>query len=434
MARILIISAWYRPFIHPRAHRWACIAEHLAEKGHEVHVVCSRRRDCPDESMLNGVHVHRTGFDSLKEVAYFLFRTKTGRGRVGAGISRPSLAARAAMWLYRFFWKKIYFPDDACLWYFPACRKVKTLLKSLQRFDAVVSVSLPFTGHLVGWAAKRQSTDIRWLADIGDPFTIQPKPPNNDFLYGRFSTYLERAVLEKADAVVVTNAGALRAYRERFGEVADKLKVVPPLWHAHPQAQGGGGHALENGAFFWLGFFGALYAPTRTPDAFLDLLQKTCAARPHLRGSLSAHFFGEIFPEFFEKLSREPYVVLHGLCSRSEAQAAMRQMNVLVNIGNTTDYQLPSKVVEYLATGKPVLHFSYVERDPFIDFWGNTPGLLTLRVRDGSISDDDISRWLTFLETKHPEPTAAERLERVHKFTVPVVAELYAGLLLLNTH
>ncbi|MBK9337750.1 MAG: glycosyltransferase [Lewinellaceae bacterium] len=389
--RLLLITAWYHPFIHPRAHRWTSIAEYWAAQGHEVHVVCARRRNCPDTAEVNGVQVHRAGFDSLKEVAYFLSGSTTGRGRVGGAVRQPGRIERIAMWLYRTFWKNIYFPDDACLWYFLARRKVRTLLAA-QPFDALVSVSLPFTGHLVGMYARRCSPGVRWLADIGDPFTIQAQPLNNAFLYAHISRRLERTVLENADAVVVTNSGAVRAYREQFGDVTARIGVVPPVWEqSKPQP-----FSVREGLN--LGYFGALYTPVRTPDAFLGLLNKTIAARPELLGLLQVHFFGEVFPEFFEKLNRAPGVQMHGLRARAEVQAAMRQMDVLVNIGNTTEYQLPSKVVDYLAAGKPVLHLSYTEHDPFLDFWGDTPGLLTVRVHHDRVADEDILRWLAFLE------------------------------------
>jgi len=79
MSRLLIITAWYHPFIHPRAHRWTALAEYWAAQGAEVHVVCARRRDCPRESVVNGVQVHQVGFDSLKEVFYYWF----GSARAG---------------------------------------------------------------------------------------------------------------------------------------------------------------------------------------------------------------------------------------------------------------------------------------------------------------------------------------------------------------
>jgi len=470
--RVLILTAWYHPFIHPRAHRWTCIAEHWAAQGHDVHVVCARRRDCPDESVLNGVQVHRAGFDSLKELVYYLLGSTGGRGRVGAAVRKPGPVERAAMWLYRTVWKNLHFPDDACLWYFPARRKVQDLLQK-QPFDAVISVSLPFTGHLVGRYAKRLFPGLRWLADIGDPFTITATPPNNALLFGRLSRRLERQVLEQTDAVVVTNAGAVRAYRERFGAVAGKLAVAPPVWQPLPQPpdnstgqalpRGGGGYIPRSGFFgkqaipaslpetfpvlegkppsppgeslsrtvvgrLGVGFFGALYAPVRTPDAFLDLLEKIHTAYPDLFERLRVHFFGEVFPEFFEKLNCVG-IQLHGLRPRAEVQDAMRQMDFLLHIGNTTEYQLPSKVVDYLAAGKPVVHLSYVAADPFLDFWGNTPGLLTLRVQNGRVADADILHLAAFLNSNHTEPAESERFARVQNFTVQAVAEVYERLL-----
>lgn len=423
--RILIISAWYHPFIHPRAHRWTHVAEHWAAQGHEVHVVCSRRRDCPSEAVQGGVSVHRVGFDSLKEVVYFALRTQTGRGRVGAAVRPPGLGTRLLAWLYRVFWKNLYFPDDACLWYFPARRRVLTLLEK-QSFDAVVSVSLPFTGHLIGLAAKRRFTGIPWLADIGDPFTIQAKPLNNARLYGRISRNLERKVLRCADAAVVTHAGAVRAYRAAFGDVTDRLAVVPPLWSESAIVPV---EALPGEGGILIGYFGALYAPVRTPDAFLDLLEKTRRLRSDSAARLSVQVYGEIFPEFFKKLHEAPGVHLHGLRSREEAWSAMLRMDVLLHIGNSTAYQLPSKVVDYLASGKPVLHLSYVDDDPFLDFWGDVPGLLCLRVRQGRVVDNDLPRWLDFLEHVPLASTMPARMARVQGCRVDAVAGRYWELL-----
>ena len=36
----------------------------------------------------------------------------------------------------------------------------------------------------------------------------------------------------------------------------------------------------------------------------------------------------------------------------------------LVSIGNLNTTQIPSKVIEYISTGKPVIHFCEVENDP----------------------------------------------------------------------
>ncbi len=417
MARLLIIAAWYYPFIHPRAHRWTSLAEYWAAQGHEVHVVCARQRGYPATGQVNGVRVHRTGFDSLKEVVYFYAGLKSGRGRVGRGVGPPGLALRLFTWLYKVLWKKICFPDDACLWYFPARRRARVLLRQ-HEFDAVISVSLPFIGHLVGLFAKRLSPVLPWLADIGDPFA---QVLNNPFFYSGLSRRLEERVLKKADAVVVTNSTMRSVYQQIYGAVADKISVAPPL--LHPPWQKSTTPGTSKKTTIHLGYFGALYKPVRTPDALLNLLEKTRAARTDLWERLEVHFFGEIFPEFYEKLRRSACVRLHGLRSREEVRLAMGQMDILLHIGNTTRYQLPSKAVEYLASGKPVVHLAYVESDAFVQFWGEAPGILCLPVHQNRISDAAFEQWLHFLETGHKAGNARE--QQLKSFEIEAVAAGY---------
>lgn len=446
--KILIVTAWYHPFIHPRAHRWTTLAEYWAGLGHEIHVMTARHRDCPDEATLNGVHIHRAGFDSLKEVAYYYFGSKNARGRVGALPQKPGWLTRLVAWLYNSIWKKIYFPDDACLWYFPAKKKARQLLER-QNFDALVTVSLPFTGHLIGLAltrtratiSSRGTGNLAWLADIGDPFSIQAKSLNNSFLYGKKSRHLEQKILETADAVTVTTEFTLKKYHEQFGQKAvGKMSVIPPLLHPvlrfNPESR-----VPSPQSPIKLGYFGALYAPVRTPDAFLELLEKTFVLRPDLRERLEVHFYGEIFPDFFEKLAAQPAVRLHGLCSREEVQQAMRDMDILLNIGNTTDFQLPSKAVEYLAAGKPILNLSYSDDDPFASFFStsqlseswklsenlsNNSLIFNLKVKNGK---EDIRRWLHWLEGEKKVPDEAELKKRIAPYRVEAIAKRYLDLL-----
>lgn len=431
--KLLIVTAWYHPFIHPRAHRWTALAEYWAATGHKVHVLTARHRDCPDEAMTNGVYVHRAGFDSLKEVAYFYFGSKNARGRIGAEVRKPGFFARLTAWIYNVIWKKIYFPDDACLWYFPAKNKARQLLER-ENFDALITVSLPFTGHLIGLRLRNLKGFVNlrpiWLADIGDPFSIQAKPLNNSFLYGKISRRLEQKVLEDADAVTVTTAFTLQKYREQFGEKAvANMSVVPPLLHPEPSLSYHQSPTVQRPASIKIGYFGALYAPVRTPYAFLDLLEKSFALRPELRERLEIYFYGEIFPEFFEKLSAQPAVRLHGLRTREETQAAMRDMDILLNIGNTTDFQLPSKAVEYLAAGKPILNLSYTEGDPFAAFFDDKPLVFNLKVENAKVGDAEIRRWLAWLEEEKKLPDVQELERRTTPYKLATIASRYFDLL-----
>ncbi|MDW8230571.1 MAG: glycosyltransferase, partial [Saprospiraceae bacterium] len=357
--RILVLTPWYYPFVHPRAYRWTHVAGRWAAWGHEVHVVCARQRGFAPVQQHEGVWVHRVGFDSLKEVFFYWANSSQARGRIGAGTERPSAALRMLSAAYRRVWKNLCFPDDAWQWYWPALQTAETLHRQ-HPFEVVVSVSLPFTTHLVGRAFKRRHPEVRWLADIGDPYSLHPGPLQNP-LYRPLGRRLERAVLTEADAVALTNLGLAEAYARHLGVPAERFAVVPPLWNDDATALQEEALSVEKN--WHIGYFGAFYAPIRTPHALADLIRRTFAQRPEWRERLFFHFYGEVFPEFWNMLHALPNTTLHGLCSPAQAQRHMRRMRALLSVGNTTPWQLPSKAVSYLAAGRPVAHLSFIEDD-----------------------------------------------------------------------
>ena len=54
----------------------------------------------------------------------------------------------------------------------------------------------------------------------------------------------------------------------------------------------------------------------------------------------------------------------------------------LLSIGNKNPNQIPSKVVEYLATGKPIIHFTEIDDDPVISLSNEFDNLLTFNKND----------------------------------------------------
>ena len=53
---------------------------------------------------------------------------------------------------------------------------------------------------------------------------------------------------------------------------------------------------------------------------------------------------------------------------RDEALKLMTEsLHCLVSVGNLNPNQIPSKVIEYVATGKPVIHFAEISDDPVFE-------------------------------------------------------------------
>ncbi len=423
--RILVLAPWYYPFVHPRAYRWTHITRFWATQGHEVHVVCARQRGFAHTSPCEGVRVHRTGFDSLKEVFFFLAHSSKGRGRLGAGKAPPGKGLRLLSSLYRNLWKRLCFPDDAWQWYAPAFQKAVALHKA-HSFDVLISVSLPFTTHLVGCSFKRRYPQVRWLVDVGDPYSLRPGPLQNP-IYFPVGRWLERRVLSKADKVVVTNPALAEHYCRQMNLPPKHIAVVPPLWNEFPAEGMAKPSTTQPG--WHVGYFGTFYAPIRTPKGVVHLIRQTFQCRPDLRDKLFFHFYGEIFPEFWHELYRLPNTYLHGLCAPEAVQKHMRHMRLLLSVGNTTSWQLPSKAVSYLASGRPVVHLSHIKCDALVRFWGEHPHLLVLELEDGRIGEADFGRWLSFLENPPPEPSERERRQRIAPYRTECIGEAYLQLL-----
>jgi hypothetical protein len=204
------------------------------------------------------------------------------------------------------------------------------------------------------------------------------------------------------------------------------MQVVPPL--LHPFVPHAGGVKKEDGCIH-LGYFGAFYAPVRTPDAFLELLERTFSENPDWRNRLKIHFYGEIFPAFMKRLSQSPNIELHGLRPRDEVQRAIQQMDILINIGNQTDFQLPSKAAEYLGSGRPVVNLSYVDDDPFIAFWGDRSGLLNLSIRRNRMEDEEMGKWLNLLKSADRAVSCPPDPARAQPYLIESIAAQYAAAL-----
>ena len=434
--RFFLITPYYFPNINPRAHRWTSIAEEWANSGHEVHVLCSKRNGFPNKSVLNGVTVHRIGYNSLKEIFYNFFRAEKRRGE--ARISKPKPLKRSRLmtflvWLNETFWKKIYFPDDACVWYFPARKKAIQILES-QKFDAVITVSLPFSTHLIGLHCKKKFPKTPWLVDIGDPFSLQfTHQLNNHFLYKKWNLKLEKRVFEKADSISVTTEGTKKLYVKYFKGFEKKITVIPPLLKLNPIEKSNFELKLDSSKIH-IGYFGSFFKNIREPDLFLKLLNEVFLINPNLKNRLVIHFFGDIIEHFLKTFERHSNlknnILLHGLIPREAIPNLMSQMNFLLNISNQSDFQLPSKSVDYLASGKPIINIYSIDKDLFKQFFKKYPNVLNLKIQDIEIFQELIEDFILFIGKMNGKKVKTEQvIQMIAPFKAKNISLKYINLL-----
>ncbi len=420
--KILIVSAWYSPAIHPRAHRWANIASHWAAKGHSVTVLTSRHAGGPlGESMEKGVRVIRVGHSALHEAISNLLGLNRVKGGTAAQPQHSGMLIRVLYACYQWLWKYWIFPDDAFVWYFPARTKLYQLIES-EGFDRMITVSMPFTGHCLGLSAKRKFADRMplWLADIGDPFSSTESRP---FWHARMGRKWERCLLHEADVLCLTTAALQNHYLRTFnGLKADKFRVIPPLFVPYTTEVG---EIPVDKTSIAIGYFGHLYYPVRPPEVFLHFLSALQTHHPDLYDKLEFHFYGDLNPLVKSKIEHLPNLICHGLSSREHAAAKMQSMDILLNIGNRSSIQLPSKAVDYLASGRPVLHLSLTEDDPFSSFFHDHPAFFSCPISEKGIITSALEELVSWLQS-HKKVLDADALAlRLAPYGIVPIANAY---------
>ncbi|WP_238403192.1 glycosyltransferase [Paenibacillus mesophilus] len=416
----------------PRAFRWNAIAERWARDGHRIDVICSWKPGFTREEQIHGVRVIRTG-GTVSEKLRSKLRSSAEEGNQLPGADSSGRTAsrkkivRVLKFAHDMTWKKMYWPDFACLWHISAWRKAKRLMSDA-RYDAVISVSHPFSSHLTGVRLKKKWPELSWIVDIGDPFYFHSMPTNNRLLYNGINYWAERGVLKRADYVVLNTEQTKEMYRSTFQMEPSKMRVSPPLVSTPntdlilPVQQPG-----ERLRFI---FIGTLYRDIRNPQALLKWFE---ALYRDMQGNVELHFYGNVgdCAEYFEPYGRykDETLFVHGLVPREQAYSAMIGADILVNIGNKTPDLLPSKLVEYASTGKPIFNLVSIPDDSSVEFFRTYHDVIHVLEDELTVNADirgKIVHWI------HNRPSfEPNRLKQfMNQFSVETIAEQYESLLM----
>jgi glycosyltransferase involved in cell wall biosynthesis len=387
-------------------------------------VLCAAAPGDPEPKVDDGVIVYR--------VRDWLINAST-RVTPGAGAPRSStsgeqnLLRRALQKTIRAIWRAVHWPDYACGWIIPAAKAARELCEA-NNYDWIISVSHPFTGHVVGILAKAQASKSRWFVDISDPYYLMKEPsPSNRYIYSWISRVIEGRVIAGANAISVTTDSTSRIYEEEFPESIGKIRVIPPLLSlpriplpSKRQAN----HAIR------LVFVGTLYKSLRSPNYLLTCVSALKAILPERR--LEVHLYGTI-NDCGDDLANCPVNIksclyVHGMVSRAIVVQAMVDADVLVNIGNDSETQLASKVIEYMAVAKPILNLVSVDRDISIDVLADYPAALTI-ARSGEGPAREVLDALRSFVVDPPQVDKQFADEIRRRYSEECVSGLYESML-----
>ncbi len=339
--RILVINYYHTPAGGAHAFRWSALSNHYAKQGHEVCVITSRVRGAPRIEKNNNLTIVRGGLVRLEQTLQTDWQQSVNlKSQIFKFFKKP----------FRPIYRMLYWPDALWHWMPFLFKKIYDLRS--EKYDLVISYYPSFSSHIGGFFYKvfigKKSTT--WILDYGDPFSVSYDwQPNNYKIYSFLNKFVERSFF-KYGIPVFTNNQTKEEYKNEIGDFG--AQVIPnmvdmKLFYQPPNHQN-----METVTTVKLTYLGAFYRDVREPFKLLQLVDS-------LNKLSNIKFVLEIYgPDHGFNLSGPdyPFINFHGPVTREQALDIMQHSQILVNVENRDCLMTPSKVVECIATGLPILN------------------------------------------------------------------------------
>lgn len=324
--KLLLVSNAFYPEISPRSYRATELAREFSRQGHEVVVITKYRNH--DYS------------DFLRETSVVLKMWDGGK-LPEVGIARRNPWAFLSRALKRAL---------LVLFEYPAIEDMFHVRKMLRRengYDMMISFAVPYPVHWgVAWAMnRRRKIATKWVADCGDPYVGDVL---DSFRKPFYFAYLEKWFCKKADFITIPVQSAIDAY---YPEFHGKIKIIPQGFNFDISTPEQVKPDREGPEFAYAGRF---LQGIRDPEPLLDFLSK-----------IEMPFRFYVYtdqPEYLKKYidSLKEKLIISDYIPREQLLKELSQMDFLINFDNNTLLNVPSKLIDYSITGRPVLN---IKRD-----------------------------------------------------------------------
>jgi len=223
---------------------------------------------------------------------------------------------------------------------------------------AIYSTSPFLSAHVAALWLKTES-GLPWIADFQDP--IRDNPFRTRKWFYPYDSILERSIFQSADFLLANTDTVAALWTRRYPRLASKFSI---LWNSFDPDEVTQRPAPSDRSFRVLAHVGALYGG-RHPGLLIQSLERLKIKPSELRVKLTGPIEGEVLASLgplFERARASGLLEFENqLVPREKAMSDTADADYLLLLDmneRNVGLQMPSKVLDYVRFGKPVLAFT----------------------------------------------------------------------------
>jgi glycosyltransferase involved in cell wall biosynthesis len=354
--RILLIAYSFPPFQDGQSLRWYYLSNALAGLGVKIDVVTVRHpsKDMTSWNLHKNIEVIRIYPGPIE---FFALKAKENIGVEDEGNEalRTSLKfkiMKSSYWGIRNLAGNILPGDIRTEWLPFAIMFIRKRI-NLSDYDFLVTSHEPWVDSLLGLYFKKRDSNIRWIADLGDPYVALYTPRHKLWFENRF----ERSIYKNADVLIFTNGNVVDYLMRKYPFLRiERLWVIEQGFDYQFSAERE--NAADRNRTFTLVYTGTFYREFRDPSNLIKALTILNFEYRFILAGRNEKFIGDF------KILGDNFKFL-GFVDHFETLRLQRESDVLVHLANKdSSIQIPGKFYEYLGALKPILSIHHDRDDP----------------------------------------------------------------------
>jgi hypothetical protein len=268
------------------------------------------------------------------------------------------------------------------------------ILEIAENNDILIPVCLPFESICSAVNIKSKKKSIKVYPLLFDKFSENKnlhRSMMNYVLKIKKHIRVEQKMLDSCDGIFYTDSWSNHFKKFHEGRYRDKIYLIehPLLKELQKDVS-----FVKKSKDISVTYAGTLYKKIRSPKFALKLFSKLNKAQNKI--NLLIFSKGNCNSYIKRKAEVCKFIIFHGEVQKNIADNAVSNSHVLLSIGNTDISQFPSKIFEYISTGKPIIHTFKSPEDPVIKILAKYKNSLVINESNGIDINliDEIIRFL----------------------------------------